>query len=385
MSLAVLALTSSDSPTTAVADEYGDQVISSEVDTGPLEILRPPADPTEQPHTPFPPLQPMPDPGTVDPTASPTSTPDPTESPAPTATPSPTSPVPPDDTQEDSTDNTPPERPPSEPQPPAPPTQPGGLNVTDRTGSSLTLSWKASSAELGVSGYAVYVDGARTDTVGGTNTTVSGLKNATSYVVSVAAIDNGGNVSSRASITAGTLDTQAPTAPSGVSVADRTGTSLTASWSASSDNVGVTEYVVYVDGKRAKTVNGTSATVGGLEPATSYQVSVAAVDAAGNISGQASARGKTLDTIPPTKPTGLTGRSSITEVALDWSSSTDNVGVTGYAVYLDGRRVTTTTTTAASVKGLRGGTVYTISVAAYDAAGNLSPAAVLEIRTKAGG
>ncbi|NED95890.1 hypothetical protein G1H11_11265 [Phytoactinopolyspora alkaliphila] len=379
VSIAVLALTSSDRPGTAVTDEYHDQVISSEVDTGPLEIPRPVTD-SPQPPTSTP-LLPTPEPSTTA-----TSTPDPTESATPTSSPTseptsaPTTAPPPGGGTDNTTDDEPPPR---EPEPPAPPTTPGGLSVAERTGSSLTVSWRASAAELGVTGYAVYVDGVRTDTVGGTSTTIGGLRNAVSYVISVAAIDAGGNVSAQASITATTLDTQAPSAPSGVDISDRSGSSLTASWGAASDNVGVTGYVVYLDGTRVKTVNGTSATVGGLDPATSYQVSVMAVDAAGNTSGRASAKGTTLDTVRPTRPGNLTGRSSIRQVVLDWSSSTDNVGVTGYAVYVDGRRVTTTSGTGATVSGLRGATDYTISVSAYDAAGNLSPSAVLEIKTKA--
>lgn len=316
---------------------------------------------------------------TLPPTPQPTKTP---KTPSPTGSPS-------DDPGENSTDGpgdetSQPPSPPDSEQPPAPPTRPGGLGVADRTGTSLTVSWQPSTAELGITGYAVYLDGTRTDTVSGNRAVVSGLRSAESYVISVAAIDGGGSIGSRASVTARTVDIEPPSSPANPTIADRTGTSLTVSWRPASDNVGVTGYTVYVDGRRATSVNGTTATVGGLSPATSYTVSVAAVDAAGNLSGQASSSGKTADTIPPSRPGDLDVRVAITAAVLDWSRSTDNVGVSGYAVYLDGRRVMKTSGTTATLEDLQGATVYTFSVAAYDAAGNLGPKISVQMRTMAG-
>jgi chitinase len=49
------------------------------------------------------------------------------------------------------------------------------------------------------------------------------------------------------------------------------------------------------------------------------------------------------DRRPPTAPTGLTV-SNITQTGgtFTWNKSTDNVGVAGYDVYVDGKRVGTT-------------------------------------------
>ncbi|WP_030170924.1 glycosyl hydrolase family 18 protein [Spirillospora albida] len=80
-------------------------------------------------------------------------------------------------------------------------------------------------------------------------------------------------------------DTQAPTAPSGLKSTGKTATSVTLSWTASSDNVGVTGYDVYTGSTKADTVTGTSATVSGLSPRTAYTFTVKARDAAGNTSG----------------------------------------------------------------------------------------------------
>jgi chitodextrinase len=93
------------------------------------------------------------------------------------------------------------------------------------------------------------------------------------------------------------------------------------------------------------------------------------------------------DTQPPTTPGGLTGTAlSSSSVKLDWTASTDNVGVTGYNVYRNGTLLTmvnsstltyTDTTAAAS-------TTYTYGVSAVDGA-NLesSPKASVSVTTPA--
>jgi hypothetical protein len=49
------------------------------------------------------------------------------------------------------------------------------------------------------------------------------------------------------------------------------------------------------------------------------------------------------DRRPPTQPTGLTvSKITPTGATITWNKSTDNVGVAGYDVYVDGRRAGTT-------------------------------------------
>ncbi|MFE3638861.1 carbohydrate binding domain-containing protein [Streptomyces sp. NPDC059168] len=79
-------------------------------------------------------------------------------------------------------------------------------------------------------------------------------------------------------------DTQAPTAPSGLTSTGKSSSSVSLKWNAASDNVGVTAYDVYTGPNRVLSVSGTSATVGGLSPSTSYTFTVRARDAAGNVS-----------------------------------------------------------------------------------------------------
>jgi hypothetical protein len=86
---------------------------------------------------------------------------------------------------------------------------------------------------------------------------------------------------------AGSADTQPPTTPSGLAVGAATQSSVSMSWSASTDNVGVVGYGVYVNGANAGSSTSTSHSFGGLSCGASYSLAVDAVDAAGNRSAKA--------------------------------------------------------------------------------------------------
>ena len=79
-------------------------------------------------------------------------------------------------------------------------------------------------------------------------------------------------------------DTEAPSTPGNLSASNITQTTTDLSWNASSDNVGVTGYNVYVDGSLDGSPTGTSHSVSGLTANTTYEMSVEAFDAAGNVS-----------------------------------------------------------------------------------------------------
>ncbi len=83
--------------------------------------------------------------------------------------------------------------------------------------------------------------------------------------------------------------------------------------------------------------------------------------------------GGTSDTTAPSVPTNL-APSNITStgLTLSWTASTDNVGVTGYDVYMNGTLKTSSTSTSSSITGLTASTTYSFTVKAKDAAGNVS-------------
>ncbi|MFE1413542.1 carbohydrate binding domain-containing protein [Streptomyces sp. NPDC058746] len=101
----------------------------------------------------------------------------------------------------------------------------------------------------------------------------------------------------------GSADTQAPTVPTGLTATGKTSTSASLAWTASTDDVGVTGYDVYQGATKVATAAGTSTTVTGLTPATSYTFTVRAHDLAGNTS--AASAGVSVTTDNGTTPAGF--------------------------------------------------------------------------------
>src|SRR5216684_2740002 len=97
--------------------------------------------------------------------------------------------------------------------------------------------------------------------------------------------------------TSASADTTAPATPSGLAASAVTSTSLTLSWNASSDNVGVTGYRVYRDGTQVASPSGTSASITGLSAGVPYSFTVSALDVAGNISALSAPLSVTLQQI----------------------------------------------------------------------------------------
>ncbi len=209
---------------------------------------------------------------------------------------------------------------------------------------------------------------------------LSGLLPATLYHYRVRSRDAAGNlaISGNGSFTtAAAPDTTAPSVPASLTAAGFSSSQINLSWSASSDNVGVSGYRVYRNGVQVATTSSPGYSNTGLAADTAYSYTVAAFDAAGNLSPQSVAvSARTLlpaDTTAPSIPTGLTGAAaSSTQINLFWNGSTDNVGVSGYRIYRNGIQVGTTAVPNFSNTGLTAGTAYSYTVAAFDAAGNLS-------------
>lgn len=191
-------------------------------------------------------------------------------------------------------------------------------------------------------------------------------------------------------------DTQAPTAPSALTSPSKTATSVALSWSASTDNVGVTGYRIYRGTVLNATVTGSTLTynVTALTANTAYSFNVKAIDAAGNESAASNTITVTTnnitgtDTQAPTAPGGLhvMGTATSSAINLMWNASTDNVGVTGYRIYRGTTLVTTVSgsTLSYTVTGLTPATTYSFTVYAIDAAGNQSAASTVSGTTASG-
>jgi len=177
-------------------------------------------------------------------------------------------------------------------------------------------------------------------------------------------------------ITAGSTDTVAPTAPT-LAASGTTETTTNLSWSGATDNVAVTGYDVYQNGVFRASTASTTYNATGLTASTAYTFTVRAKDAAGNVSGDSNVVNVTTltpvpDTTAPTAPTLSASGTTTTTTNLSWSGATDNVAVTGYDVYQNGVFRASTASTTYAVTGLTASTTYSFTVRAKDAAGNIS-------------
>ena len=266
------------------------------------------------------------------------------------------------------------------------PTAPSEVTATDITTTTAKVTWTASTDNVGVAGYNVYVNDSETPVNGetlvtGTEYALESLTAGTEYKVTVKAVDAAGNVSEGAVYTFTTknaADTEAPTAPGNVAVTDVTTTTAKVTWSEATDNVGVVGYNVYLNEAKVNEtlITTTEYDLTALTEETAYSVRVTAVDAAENESARSEAATfttpKTQDTEAPSVPAGVTA-SDVTRTGakITWTASTDNVGVAGYNVYLGESRVNTSpvTVTEYELSGLTANTEYTVTVSAVDAAG----------------
>jgi chitodextrinase len=274
----------------------------------------------------------------------------------------------------------------------APPSVPQDERFTGVTQTTIGLAWSAATDNVSVAGYSLYLNNVKVATTTQTSYTYSGLACGVTYTVGLEAFDAAGNASDRAYATGTTAtspctptaDTQAPTTPAALAATGATTSSISIGWGASLDNVGVAGYGAYRNGTSVGSATSTAYTFTGLSCGTSYTLAVDAYDAAGNRSGKASISAATsacpvADTQPPSTPQGQQiGTATQTSIPMTWNASTDNVGVAGYRVYLNGALTTTTQQLVYTYTGLTCGTTYTVALAAYDAAGNASDPALAQ-------
>lgn len=170
------------------------------------------------------------------------------------------------------------------------PTAPTNLAATGTTTTNTNLAWTASTDNVGVTGYTILQNGTSIGTTNvATTFNVTGLTQNTSYAFTVTARDAAGNISpasNTANVTTLTAaDNQPPTAPTDLTASGTTNTTTNLAWTASTDNVGVTEYTILQNGSSIGTTNGAlTFNVTGLTQNTTYAFTVTARDAVGNIS-----------------------------------------------------------------------------------------------------
>ncbi|WP_017495857.1 M4 family metallopeptidase [Flavobacterium sp. WG21] len=147
-------------------------------------------------------------------------------------------------------------------------------------------------------------------------------------------------------------DTTAPTAPTNLAASGTTGSTTNLTWTASTDNVGVTGYDIYQGTTLKGSSTTTNYTVTGLTALTAYSFSVKAKDGAGNVSTASNVVNVTT-TAASLNYCNSQGNSTVDErigkVVFGTINNT-STGTTGYENY-----------TAISTNAARG-TAYTITI-----------------------
>lgn len=187
-------------------------------------------------------------------------------------------------------------------------------------------------------------------------------------------------------------DNEAPSVPAKLQATHALENEIDLTWTASTDNVGVTGYKVYRDGSYLETATKTSTSVTGLTASTKYCFTISAVDAAGNESGQGSQLCATTspasDSTAPTAPANLSAKAvSQSVVELSWvDKADDEIGfkierstssVSGFVQIA----LIEANQTAHSDSGLNPGTTYYYRARAYNDKGDSSYSNVAGVTT----
>ncbi|AEW98377.1 discoidin domain-containing protein [Streptantibioticus cattleyicolor] len=184
------------------------------------------------------------------------------------------------------------------------PTAPTGLAYTQPAPGQITLTWHASTDNVGVTGYDVYANGTLRSSVAGDVLTYTDNRpdtdTVTYYVKARDAAGNQSPASNSVTRTGTSGDTQPPTPPGNLAYTQPAPGQIKLTWTAASDNVGVTGYEVFADGSQIATTAGDVLTYTDNRPdSDTVTYFVRAKDAAGNESGNSNTVTRT-----GTTPTG---------------------------------------------------------------------------------
>jgi N-acetylneuraminic acid mutarotase len=245
----------------------------------------------------------------------------------------------------------------------------------------VNLSWGGVLDET-VTGYNVFVDGVLLTKVTERTYTVTGLTNDREYSFEVSAVRADGAESPRAGPALATpRDMTPPPVPTNLRLVSAGLNNLNVAWNSVSAP-DLDHYNVYVNGTfwGRTTATGTTLSITGLKPGTSYVVTVSSVDKTGNESAQSAPLSATTtrDTTAPAAPRNLAGTPGDTTVSLKWNAGTEP-DLKYYDLYRSGggastqliARVPVGTTTYLDTN-LVNGTEYTYYLRAVDESGNQS-------------
>jgi fibronectin type 3 domain-containing protein len=205
----------------------------------------------------------------------------------------------------------------------------------------LFLNWNAATDNVGVSGYYVFRNGENIGTTGTLYYQDSGLTEATVYTYMLEAFDLAGNVSlPSAPVDVQTTNVTPPTTPGNVVANAVACTKAIVTWSASTDNTGVTEYLVWMGLSpnslaQVAVVGGSTTSYGDntLSAATTYYFGVQAEDKNRNISAMSAIASATTPALPVAPSGVLAEADSTSKISVTWSASTGGLPIARYLVY----------------------------------------------------
>ena len=244
----------------------------------------------------------------------------------------------------------------------------GKLSLVQTGEDSIRLSWTAAGDNVGISRYTVTC-GNETRELGGGILETEFHGKAGKVAASITAYDEAGNAGKTVKKTLNMKDMTAPTQVSGLrseSVDNKSGGIL--AWNAASDNVGVAQYLISVEGGKTYKSKTNSVKVKKMAAGT-YRYTVVALDKAKNQSIVSTAGEFTVADVIDPKIKKLSCKVNGQTALVSWNT-TDEVGIARSELWLDGARYADTTgLTSFSLGSLELGQ-HSVELKVWDAAGN---------------
>ena len=245
----------------------------------------------------------------------------------------------------------------------------GKLSLVQTGEDSVKLNWTAANDNVGVSRYIVTC-GNETRELGGGIFETEFHGKAGKVAASIIAYDEAGNAGKTVKKTLSMKDRTAPTQVSGLrseGVDNKSGGVL--AWDPSSDNVGVTQYLIAIEGGKTCKSKTNSVRIKKMAAGT-YRYTVIALDKAKNQSIVSTAGEFTVADVICPKIKKLSSKVADQSAAVTWNA-TDEVGIVRSELWCDDQRFDTTGLSSWNLSGLESGR-HTLRLNVWDAAGNMS-------------
>lgn len=180
----------------------------------------------------------------------------------------------------------------------------------------------------------------------------------------------------------GTLVEPKPSQVQNVSITDITYNSVSISWDPVTEEI--LKYKVYLNGEKYGETTGTEYTISDLQPNTTYEVTVTAI----NEAGEGPASEPLIFTTPELPPEPATKVKNVviknmtsTSATISWIPNPETERITKYVIYLNGEKYGEIEGTEYVIEGLKEGEKYIITVAAVNELGEGPPSSPITFTT----